>query len=148
MRKFFLIVDPHQAEGAETARQIGLAIPGAEVVVAESGAAAVEILEEQRIVPSLVFAESDLPDMSGLELLGAIRGKRWLERAPFAMLSARASDRQVVACYRLGACAFLAKPAKAYELREAIRDFAGPATLMQSARIVPPTRTGERVSAA
>jgi DNA-binding NarL/FixJ family response regulator len=77
--------------------------------------------------------------MNGIEFLGKVRQRRWLERVPVTLLSEPVDDRIVITCYRLGAAAFLTKPARQYELREAVRDFAIPAERMAAATIVPGT---------
>jgi DNA-binding response OmpR family regulator len=86
----------------------------------------------------MIFAEYELGDLAGLELLSEMRQVRWLERPPFTFLSEPINDRAVVQAYRLGACAFLVKPAAVHEVREVIRDFARPARRLAAAGVVHP----------
>ena len=95
-----------------------------------------------------IITDVRMPGMSGIELLGEVRHRRWLERAPVAMLSQPVADKVVVTSYRLGACAFLSKPARAHELREAVRDFAQAPLRMSAATPVPGTPAMVRRSAA
>ncbi|MFN0148247.1 MAG: response regulator [Dehalococcoidia bacterium] len=148
MQKFFLVIDSNEEDGSKTVKQLTAVIPGAEATWAPSAEAALALLESQRLVPSLIFAALELPGMTGLELLGEIRTRRWLERAPVAILSELASDRQVIASYRLGACAFLAKPVRPHELREAVRDFGVPAVRLSTGGVVEAGKTGLAASAA
>lgn len=134
----FLIVDASEAERKEAARQLRLVTQGAQILEAASAPAAMALLEEHRTAPSLVIAEYDLPGMHGVDLIGEFRHRRWLERVPVAITSHIASDKTMMVCYRLGACAFLSKPLKSFELREVIRDFARPAVQMTAATVVPP----------
>jgi CheY-like chemotaxis protein len=145
----FLIVDERADEAQCTVRQLKAMQPHAEVLVASAGQAALALLEERRLIPSLIFAEFELGDMNGIEFLGAIRQQHWLQRVPVAMLTRPVPDRHVVSCFRLGLCAFLSKPVPAHELRETVRDFAQPAVQMNAASVVPGGgREGRRQSAA
>ena len=147
MYRLFLVIDPDPATRVQLPRQLTMLYPGADVLVATSAEDAFQQLEASHAAPSLIFSEVDLPGMSGLEFLATLRQERGLERTPVAMLAERSSDRQVVACYRLGACAFLAKPVRPFELREAVRDFAVAATRMV-AQASPDPGVGPRASAA
>jgi CheY-like chemotaxis protein len=132
----FLVVDESAEEAQRTVQQLRAMQPRAEVLVASGGEAALALLEERKLVPSLIFAEFELGDMNGIELLGKIRQQRWLERVPVAMLTRPVPDRHVISCFRLGVCAFLSKPVPAHELRETVRDFARPAVQMAAASVV------------
>ena len=149
MQKFFLVIDPEQSLGdPPLVQQAIAAIPGAEVVLVPDAESAIDLLEERRVVPSMVFCNLELAGMSGLDFLGAIRRRRWLERTPVAIMSNAASDRQVVQSYRLGACTFLAKPLRAFEIREAIREFGSAAVPMRSGTLVGNLSGGRDASAA
>lgn len=130
MAYLFLVVDKVESESTRTVQQLRAAQHGAEVLVAATGASALALLEERKVVPSLAFLEFGLPDMSGLEFLSHIRQTRWLAQAPVAILANAVPDRDVLSCYRLGACAFLTKPVRSFELRDALRDFARPAEVL------------------
>jgi DNA-binding response OmpR family regulator len=148
MQKFFLVIDPQEEEGRALATIARTCTPGAEAAWVPGAEAALDLLEEQRLVPSLVFCALGLPGMSGLEFLGELHRRRWLERTPVAIVSSTASDRQVVQAYRLGACTFLTRPLRAFEVREVVREFARPANTMRAASIVHPGVSGRTLSAA
>lgn len=138
----FLIIDDNQAEADRAVLQLRRLQPSAEVLVADGGESAFELLEEKRLVPSLMFLDYHMMGMNGIEFLGELRSRRWLEGAPVAMLTAAISDRLVINCYRFGACAFLTKPAQLHEMRETLRDFALPEKRMTAATVVPLTLAG------
>ncbi len=130
MKRVFLVVDNLEHEAAATAAQLQRLDPACDVLQAVSGEAAMALLEERRVSPSLVLLEYQLPGMNGIDTIGALRRNRWLDRVPIAMLTTPVADRLVVNCYRLGACAFLTKPVPNHELREVVRDHAIEARLM------------------
>lgn len=138
MQKVFLIVEPSDGAAAAGTSLIERASPGATVLRARNGIDALALLAHERIIPSMILAEFDTGDLAGLELLSEIRHVRWLERPAFAFLSEPINDRTMVQAYRLGACAFLVKPATVHELREVVRDFARPARRLAAAGVVQP----------
>lgn len=139
----FLVVDDNEADLDATAASLLRMGPGASVLKAASGEAALRLLEEKRLVPSLIFLDYQLPGMNGISFLGELRTRRWLERAPVAILSDPMPDRLVVSCYRLGAAACLAKPASQFELREIVREHARPAQTMAAATTIPGETLGQ-----
>jgi CheY-like chemotaxis protein len=138
----FLVVDGNELDSAQTAAQLRRLQPSAEILTASDGRTAFDLLETQRLVPSLTFIDFAMPGMNAIEFLGELRRLRWLDKAPIAMLTEPIADRHVVNCYRFGACAFLTKPVPLYHLRETLRDYAEPARRLTAASLVPagPTR--------
>ncbi len=148
MTWLFLVIDDNEVELRGTAAQVARVYPGASVLSAASGEAALALLEERRTVPSLVLLDYAMPEMSGLEFLGLMRQRRWLERTPVVFVSEPIADRHMVTCYRMGASAFLAKPVHQFDLRQAIREFARPAQQMAAASVVAISGGVRRTSAA
>ena len=143
----FLAIDDIEAELAGTASQLARVCPGATVLTAGSGEAALIILEERRIIPSLIFLDYGMPRMNGIEFLTELRTRRWLERAPVVIVSEPIADRHIVTCYRMGAGTFLTKPIHQFDLRQAIRDYARPAQQMAAASIVSVAAGAQRSAA-
>lgn len=143
--RIFTVVDDNAAELESTAQQILALSPGAEIIKAASGEAALETLFARRVVPSLIFLDFKMGSgMNGLQLLGQLRQTRWLEGVPIAMLTEPVQDRDLVTFYRLGICSLLTKPVHGFELREAIRDFSQPARELTSASVVQGRGTYQR----
>ena len=95
-------------------------------VVAETGGAALELLdlteeEESGTQPRLVVLDLHLPDMSGLDVLRAIRSRPELRTMPVVILSAEQSDAVVTSCLEAGANAFVTKAADYEQFRNSIR---------------------------
>ncbi len=105
--------------------------PGWEVLGAGSGPGGLALLEDRRIAPSLIFADFAMPGMNMIQFLGAVRGRRWLDGVRVAVLTGSAADRDIVTCYRLGACAFASKPVNRHELRAVIGDWSRPAKAIE-----------------
>ena len=75
------------------------------VVVAEDGAAALEILQTQR--PDLVVLDIGIPNVDGLEVCRRIKARDY---APVILVTARDADEEIVKGFEVGAEDYLAKP--------------------------------------
>ncbi|TMC00818.1 MAG: response regulator transcription factor, partial [Chloroflexi bacterium] len=88
---------------------------GFRVEVAVSGSEALERAESH---PDLILLDLGLPDLDGLDLIRALRGRG---RAPIIVLSARGAERDKVRALDLGADDYLTKPFGVQELLARIR---------------------------
>jgi DNA-binding response OmpR family regulator len=64
----------------------------------------------QTSTPTVVAAELDLPDASGLALLAALHTNPATQQVPFLIISRRASLQDKIAAFQAGADDFLVKP--------------------------------------
>ena len=85
--------------------RMGLSSQGYEVIDATNGKMAIEMLEQK---PDLVILDLGLPDIQGLDLLRAIRGR--YESIPVIVLSSRDDEVGKVQALDLGADDYVTKP--------------------------------------
>ncbi len=88
------------------------------VVEAEDGVAALKILQSQKV--DFIISDWNMPNMSGLELLKAVRGDGDLKELPFLMVTAEALKDNVVAAVKAGVSNYIVKPFTAEVLNEKI----------------------------
>jgi two-component system, chemotaxis family, chemotaxis protein CheY len=88
------------------------------VVEAEDGVAALKVLQSQEV--DFVISDWNMPNMSGLELLKAVRGNDDLKGLPFLMVTAEALKDNVVAAVKAGVSNYIVKPFTAEVLTEKI----------------------------
>ncbi len=86
------------------------------VMEADDGTTALEVLKKEKI--DLIFADWNMPKMSGLELLKAIRGDASLRNTPFLMVTAEAQKDCVVEAIQAGVTNYVVKPFSADGIRE------------------------------
>jgi len=86
---------------------------GYEVIVAENGQAALDVLAKGAV--DLVISDIKMPDMSGVEVLRAAKAAD--ASLPAIMMTAFASTETAVEAMRLGACDYLIKPFDVDELK-------------------------------
>ena len=92
----------------------GLRRAGCDVALAEHSRAALASIGDRR--PGLVLVDWMLPDMSGLDLVRALRRDANTRDIPIMMLTARAEEADKVAGLETGADDYLTKPFSAREL--------------------------------
>ena len=91
---------------------------GYDVVLAENGRAAVEVLERDPI--DLLISDIKMPDMSGVDVLRA--AKQADQDVLAIMITAFASTETAVEAMRLGACDYLSKPFDVDLLKMKVRE--------------------------
>jgi two-component system, chemotaxis family, chemotaxis protein CheY len=88
------------------------------IVEAEDGVIALKILKSQKI--DLVVSDWNMPNMTGLELLKAVRSDEDLKSTPFLMVTAEALQDNVIAAVKAGVSNYIVKPFTAETLNDKI----------------------------
>ncbi|MCP4544982.1 MAG: response regulator transcription factor [bacterium] len=96
-----------------------LEVEGYEVIVAESGAEALEALEER---PALIMLDIMMPDMDGHAVLKRIREKYSSDMIPIIMVTARNDVLDIGVAMEAGANGFVVKP---FNIEDLIRTING-----------------------
>ncbi|MDD5170335.1 MAG: chemotaxis response regulator CheY [Syntrophales bacterium] len=88
------------------------------IVEAEDGVLGLRALKSQKI--DFVICDWNMPNMTGLELLKAVRADSDLSATPFLMVTAEALQENVVAAVKAGVSNYIVKPFTAEILNEKI----------------------------
>ncbi len=89
--------------------------------VVRDGAEALEALfSEGAVLPDLVLLDLKLPKVSGLEVLQRIRAEAKTRTLPVVVLSSSDEERDIVACYDIGANSYIRKPVDFDEYIDAV----------------------------
>jgi len=88
------------------------------IVEAEDGVLALRVLKSQKV--DLVISDWNMPNMTGLELLKAVRSDEDLKSTPFLMVTAEALQDNVIAAVKAGVSNYIVKPFTAEVLNEKI----------------------------
>ena len=119
MGKTILVVDD-DAMNLRMA-EVMLKKKGYEVKKAASGQAALTLLQEETV--DLVLLDVEMPEMSGIETLDAIRSRSELADLPIAFLSASEDMEQSVANGEYAVQGFVKKPFLPQKLYESVDAF-------------------------
>ncbi len=88
------------------------------VMEADDGSTALEILKKEKI--DFVISDWNMPKMTGLELLKAVRADDSLKELPFLMVTAEAEKSNIVAAVQAGVSNYIVKPFTAEVLQQKI----------------------------
>ena len=94
--------------------QVNLERQGYEVITAFNGAECLEKVKEDR--PDLIVLDVMMPEMTGFEVLDALKQDPETESIPVIMLTARAQDSDVLRGWQSGVECYLTKPFNPMEL--------------------------------
>lgn len=90
-----------------------------DIVEAEDGVMALKTLKSQKI--DVIVSDWNMPNMTGLELLKAVRADEELAKTPFLMVTAEALQDNVVAAVKAGVNNYIVKPFTAEVLNDKIK---------------------------
>jgi two-component system chemotaxis response regulator CheY len=78
------------------------------IIEAEDGTVAMAELKKEKI--GLIVSDWNMPNMSGLELLKAVRGDAGLKGIPFIMVTAEGQKENVIEAVKAGVSNYIVKP--------------------------------------
>lgn len=78
------------------------------IIEADDGARALDILQHERV--DLVITDWNMPQMSGLDLLKAIRASKTLKSLPVLMVTAEAVQESILQAAQAGVNNYIIKP--------------------------------------
>jgi len=114
-----LVVDDHSYT-RDMVRSILKAIGFTNVLGAENGYAAMQVLEEERI--GLIICDWNMPDMSGIEVLRVVKDDDRWKHIPFIMLTAEVYKENVGEALKVGVSDYIAKPFTADLLTQKVKE--------------------------
>lgn len=89
------------------------------IVEAEDGIKALNILKNERI--DFVLTDWNMPNMTGLELLKAIRNTEAIAKIPVLMVTAESKKEQITEAAMSGVNGYIVKPFSAITLQEKVK---------------------------
>jgi CheY-like chemotaxis protein len=91
-------------------------------IFADDGEEAIEKLNEG-FVPDYIFLDLNMPRLNGMQCLKEIRKQQHLQQIPIAIYTTSADEGSKREALRLGATAFISKPARFNDLVSKLDDF-------------------------
>ncbi|HOO38669.1 MAG TPA: chemotaxis response regulator CheY [Deltaproteobacteria bacterium] len=78
------------------------------IVEADDGSTALDILQKEKI--DMIVSDWNMPKMTGLELLKAVRADDALKDIPFLMVTAEAQQENIIEAVKSGVSNYIVKP--------------------------------------
>ncbi len=78
------------------------------IIEAEDGSAALDTLKKENI--GLIVSDWNMPKMTGLDLLKAVRSDENLKQTPFIMVTAEGQKENVIEAVKAGVSNYIVKP--------------------------------------
>ena len=114
-----LIVDDSLTARTFIARTLQMAeMPLSHVYQARNGQEALDLLQREWV--DLVFADINMPDMNGVELVRRMRATELLKSVPVVIVSTDRSERRMAEMSEAGAQAYLTKPVTPEDLKATV----------------------------
>jgi two-component system, chemotaxis family, chemotaxis protein CheY len=86
---------------------------------AEDGVSALEELKKEKV--DLIISDWNMPNMTGLELLKAVRSDEGLKQIPFVMVTAEGQQGNVMEAVKAGVTNYVVKPFTPATLEEKLK---------------------------
>jgi two-component system response regulator len=120
-----LLVEDNPEDEIMVRRAMERAAARAELIVAHSGAEALELVHGKsfgHVVPrlKLVLLDQKLPEMSGPDVLRAVRNDRRTRMIPIVMLTSSSDEDLLASAYESGANGYVRKPVDYNEFMKAL----------------------------
>ncbi len=135
-----LLVEDNPGDVELFRRGLGAGKVSNRLTVAEYGADALAHLRgdlgETGRRPQLIVLDLDLPDMSGLDILAALKADPGLRRIPVVVMTGSAAETDIVRSYDLHASGYLTKP---FDPKDFVRVVLGVEDYWLSLVHLPPT---------
>lgn len=96
-------------------------VPVGNVYEAGDGAEALEVLKKSAV--NLILSDINMPNMDGLQLLGAVKSDNLWKDVPVVMITTEGSQARVMEAVQLGAAGYVRKPFTADQIKEKIMSF-------------------------
>jgi len=93
------------------------------ILEADDGTTALEILKKEKV--DLIISDWNMPKMSGLELLKAVRSDENLKDIPFIMVSAEAQKENILEAIKYKVNQYIVKPFTPETLKEKLEKVFG-----------------------
>ena len=119
MQKKILIVD----DSLTARRLLAQYLQGNTVLEASNGIEALDILDQHPTI-AFAFVDINMPWMDGLEFLKKIREKKDHQKLPICILTTETEDKALEEAKKLGADAFVIKPAAKDQVLSLIKNLA------------------------
>ena len=116
-----LLIEDDQIEVLKLKRAIKKLEMNHQLLEAENGLVALEMLKDASNLPDIIFLDLNMPKINGLEFLKILKNDDRLRFLPTIILTTSSNRTDVLNCYKIGVAGYILKPLKYDSYVEKIR---------------------------
>lgn len=83
-----------------------------EIIEANNGEEALNLLAEKQNLPDLILLDLNMPKINGIEFLGILKQNEDLKHIPTVILTTSSNHKDLHECYKIGVSGYILKPLK------------------------------------
>ena len=82
------------------------------IIEANNGEEALEILKDKNSLPDIILLDLNMPKINGLEFLAILKSDKFLRHIPTVILTTSNNQKDLLECYKIGVSGYVLKPLK------------------------------------
>nr|WP_321227116.1 response regulator [uncultured Psychroserpens sp.] len=83
-----------------------------QIIEANNGEEALEILQQKDALPDIILLDLNMPKINGIEFLGILKNDDTLKYIPTIILTTSNNQKDLLECYKIGVAGYILKPLK------------------------------------
>ncbi|MEM5563763.1 response regulator [Psychroserpens sp. AS72] len=83
-----------------------------QIIEANNGEDALEILQQKDALPDIILLDLNMPKINGIEFLGILKNDDTLKYIPTIILTTSNNQKDLLECYKIGVAGYVLKPLK------------------------------------
>ncbi|OIQ20335.1 response regulator [Lacinutrix sp. MedPE-SW] len=83
-----------------------------EIIEANNGEEALQILEKKDSLPDIILLDLNMPKINGIEFLNILKNNDVLKYIPTVILTTSNNQKDLLECYKIGVAGYVIKPLK------------------------------------
>ena len=83
-----------------------------QIIEANNGEEALEILQQKDALPDIILLDLNMPKINGIEFLGILKNDDTLKYIPTIILTTSNNQKDLLECYKIGVAGYVLKPLK------------------------------------
>ena len=107
-----LLIEDDAIEIMKLNRAVSTLISEPEIIEANNGEDALNILKERNIIPNIILLDLNMPKINGIEFLRILKNDEELKHIPTIILTTSDNKKDLLACYEIGIAGYITKPLK------------------------------------
>ena len=107
-----LLIEDDAIEIMKLNRAVSSLLSEPEIIEANNGEDALNVLKERNIIPNIILLDLNMPKINGIEFLRILKNDEELKHIPTIILTTSDNKKDLLACYEIGIAGYITKPLK------------------------------------